>query len=676
MLGIGIGIPFGLASLEALIAAIFTSPQTGAWFSSSRAISTPWFQNSTGTTPVTAVEQPVGFAVDRSLGAVRGPELISNGSFNTNIAGWTGFNSATPSWVAGQMLISGPVIFPGASQIVTTVASSYVEISVDYTLVGATTEVYINCGITIGSGTTRASRTAQPTLSSGTLRVITLANTASTSVEVLFNAVDGGQVDNITCKSLEGNHATQATAAARPVFGSRVNLLTKTDSFASADWIKAGSLTITDNAALAPDGTMTATLLAPTGTSSSAYQTINSAMNNTLHITAKASGKNFLYLIDATGASSGASFDLISGVVASTAAGHTATIAPTAEGYYICTVKNLTSTYLYFQVGVADSAGSLVTSADAGKGILLWRPQFERGSTATPYQRVNTATDYDTAGFPTFLKYDGVDDSLSSATGGGGTAGFFYTAAIQLNAGGVLQGLISDAVLNGGYRARVLANNTLEFASGGGTPLAPPVANAPTTATTGGTLAAATYLYVITALNAKGESLKSNEVSVATTGTTSTTTTTWGAIAGATSYRIYRGTATGAQNVFYAVGNVTTFTDTGAANTAGAPPTTTDTAFTKLSSAAMTVGSIVVVSVFDDGTNLAVQLGTAAPVTIPRLAVAAGSAGISYRKSNVAAAEFGNMKVFEEIYTRNSGLTADQRLKAQRQVASAAGVVL
>ncbi len=38
--------------------------------------------------------------------------------------------------------------------------------------------------------------------------------------------------------------------------------------------------------------------------------------------------------------------------------------------------------------------------------------QLEYGSAVTPYQRVTTATNYDTVGFPHFLKFDGVDDFL------------------------------------------------------------------------------------------------------------------------------------------------------------------------------------------------------------------------------------------------------------------------
>ena len=101
---------------------------------------------------------------------------------------------------------------------------------------------------------------------------------------------------------------------------------------------------------------------------------------------------------------------------------------------------------------------------------------------------------------------------------------------------------------------------------------APPVANTPTTATSGGTLAAGAKFYKVTALNATGETAGSNEVTITTTGTTSTVTVTWSPVTSATGYRVYRGTTTGGQSVYFAPGNVLTFTDTGAAGTAGTVP--------------------------------------------------------------------------------------------------------
>ena len=104
------------------------------------------------------------------------------------------------------------------------------------------------------------------------------------------------------------------------------------------------------------------------------------------------------------------------------------------------------------------------------------------------------------------------------------------------------------------------------------TPLATPATSAFATATTGGTLAAATYFYRVSALNAAGqETLASAETSQVTTGTTSTVTVNWATVASATGYKVY-GRTTGAELLLATVGLVLAFTDTGAVAPAGALP--------------------------------------------------------------------------------------------------------
>lgn len=110
--------------------------------------------------------------------------------------------------------------------------------------------------------------------------------------------------------------------------------------------------------------------------------------------------------------------------------------------------------------------------------------------------------------------------------------------------------------------------------------LATPVNSAFSTAAAGGTLAAGTYFYRVSAINALGETLASAETSQVTVGATSTVTVNWGAVAGATGYKIY-GRATGAEQLLATVGAVTTFTDTGAAVPSGALPTANTTAGAK-----------------------------------------------------------------------------------------------
>lgn len=111
--------------------------------------------------------------------------------------------------------------------------------------------------------------------------------------------------------------------------------------------------------------------------------------------------------------------------------------------------------------------------------------------------------------------------------------------------------------------------------------LATPVNAAFTTSTTGGSLAATTaYWYRVSAINAYGETLASAETSITTgAGATNTVTVNWGAVAGATGYKVY-GRTTGGQLLIATVGAVTTYTDTGSITPAGALPTANTTAHT------------------------------------------------------------------------------------------------
>lgn len=96
--------------------------------------------------------------------------------------------------------------------------------------------------------------------------------------------------------------------------------------------------------------------------------------------------------------------------------------------------------------------------------------------------------------------------------------------------------------------------------------LAAPVQAASATATTGGTLAAGTYRAKITAVNSRGETIASNEISQVTTGSASTITWNWAAVTGATGYRVYVtavGGAVNSETFLIQVGAVTTYVWTG-----------------------------------------------------------------------------------------------------------------
>lgn len=108
--------------------------------------------------------------------------------------------------------------------------------------------------------------------------------------------------------------------------------------------------------------------------------------------------------------------------------------------------------------------------------------------------------------------------------------------------------------------------------------LDPPAAPTVTCATTGGTLAAGTYAYVVTARlrvanGGDATSRNSNEgTGTVASGTTGSCVVSWAAVATASSYRVY-GRTTGAQDRYFSATAVT-YTDTGLAGTLGTAPAT------------------------------------------------------------------------------------------------------
>lgn len=106
-----------------------------------------------------------------------------------------------------------------------------------------------------------------------------------------------------------------------------------------------------------------------------------------------------------------------------------------------------------------------------------------------------------------------------------------------------------------------------------GMSLAAPTGGAAAAVGSGGTFAAGTYFWVVTAVDSNGnESLPSAEFSQ-TLVLNGSATLTWAAVPGASSYRVYRGASAGAENVVYtgiAAIASPTYTDTNAASQASA----------------------------------------------------------------------------------------------------------
>lgn len=202
----------------------------GAWFDPSD-LST-MFQDAAGTVPVTAVEQPVGLMLDKSRGLMLGPELVSNGTFDSGISGWTVPNGGW-SWDAtGKARISGD----GTGQTFlmapfTLSAGKFYKVTVDLSITGGVLGLYTGADILIASG------------SSGKLTAYFYASTS-----FYFKRTSGtltGTIDNISVRELYGYHATQPITASRPTLSARYNLLTKTEDLIAAGWSILGDASIT-----------------------------------------------------------------------------------------------------------------------------------------------------------------------------------------------------------------------------------------------------------------------------------------------------------------------------------------------------------------------------------------------------------------------------------------------
>ena len=300
--------------LARVVAGIVQAAQ-GCWLDPSDM--TTLYQDAAGTTPVTAVEQPVGLMLDKSRVLMLGPELVSIGTFDSD-TGWT---------KSGTWAISGGVA-------------------------SATTEsgtTYQNAGLQAGKcyKFTFEIKSA----SAGVFAVGVGGNTisywkSSVGVYTGFGYTKGnpnielkcsgftGTIDNISVRELYGYHATQSVTASRPVLSARKNILLATETLATQSVTTLASqytLSFTGTGSVTLSGTATGTL---TGTGS---------------------GRASL------------------------------TFTP--------------------------SAGTLTLTVSGS----VTKAQLELGASAGPYQRVNTATDYDTDEryFPKYLRFDGIDDYMN-----------------------------------------------------------------------------------------------------------------------------------------------------------------------------------------------------------------------------------------------------------------------
>lgn len=282
-----------------------------------------------------------------------------------------------------------------------------------------------------------------------------------------------------------GNHASMATTTKRSIYSRRVNLLTKTET---------------------PDSSSVGVVIAASGGFSSLKESTDSGTHGLAQTVSVVTGVEYVVCcrakrgegtrnltLNIAGGAPGASYNFDSGVsvVSGPAISKSSKMELQPDGDFYCELRfvssNTFTTSARFLMSRNESTNNTndVYVGDGTSSVLLKQIDFRLAANAhLPYQRVNTNTDYDAdpAKFPAFRRLDGVDNSLACATGGGGSAGFFFSSVVSpLGSAGTNRTLFSDAGTNTGYIVRLNASNQLELAAGNGT--------AYTTIATAGTLA-------------------------------------------------------------------------------------------------------------------------------------------------------------------------------------------
>lgn len=178
-------------------ASLFAASEPGVWYDPSDL--NTLFQDSAGTTPVTAAGDPVGLALDKSKGLTLGPNLALNSNFDTDTVWTKGAGITIGSGVCSFLgVTSGQNVKQGGATIGRWYKATFTVVSC---LAG---------GFRVSRGTVVGS-------TPGTYTDLILA-AAVDDFSIRAIGTTTGELDNVTFQELAGNHATQTTAGSRPLY--------------------------------------------------------------------------------------------------------------------------------------------------------------------------------------------------------------------------------------------------------------------------------------------------------------------------------------------------------------------------------------------------------------------------------------------------------------------------
>ncbi len=404
-------------------ASLFASGEQGLWYDVSD-FST-LFQDAAGTTPVIAVEQPVGLILDKSKGLVLGPELVTNGDFNDGTASWESGSSSTTITVSSGELRAERT---GGSFNIASVLSQSLSTSnnIWYAIdIEAYSQTISSLRVSLSASTAPGSVFADVPISAvKTKRTVYLLSTGLSRLNIhttgMFNTGNIVFADNISVRELPGNHAYQPTTTARGVLRSRYNLLTHSEDFSQGVWTK--SVVSLAHGSNPPPRSNAVTRITANGDSSGIYQTatVSKGLAKAVFRLRRVNADWIRVQVTDLGANVYRAWvNLAAGTIGQTAAlggaidGYS-DIELLGDGWYEVTVSAKLAAVTTAAASMVFASGDGVTSGAFGLAVdcagIDLRPA-DLPASLPPYQRIAAATDYDTVGFPVYLDIDGTDDN-------------------------------------------------------------------------------------------------------------------------------------------------------------------------------------------------------------------------------------------------------------------------
>ena len=267
-----------------------------------------------------------------------------------------------------------------------------------------------------------ASKALALTMSYQTFEFVLADDTAPHSQNLSFYTTADSpvvvDVEYVSSKAYSGTHLTQATTANKPlVRRGMLNLLTSSSDLSGAGWAASNAARLVDQ-----DGTADLVYPNTTGVFRGVYKVYaTGVIPCTVAFLVKPAGFTNIAIVDLSGSAHAAWFNLTTGVDSNVLGGYTASIAPQANGYYLCVISGTGSATSVAQFSVVDSAGSNTATANGTNGVYVANVGLFKG-TWTAAQILaeggiptTTAT---AASNPTSGKYwwsfDGSNDSLLS----------------------------------------------------------------------------------------------------------------------------------------------------------------------------------------------------------------------------------------------------------------------